>query len=148
REWLQWTVYPTFNTAGKVVEFQAIASNFTERRQVEESLRISHQRISELAYRLIHAQEEERRHIARELHDDFNQRLAAQAIALSNLKEQLAYGDSSLSSKLAKLHDEAVVLSDEIRLISHEIHPPALERNGLAATLRSFCEEFSALTKL
>jgi PAS domain S-box-containing protein len=147
QHWLQWTVYPTFDDLGQVVEFQAIARDVTERREAEESLRTSHQQISDLAIRLVHAQEEERKHIARELHDDFNQRLAAHAIGLSNLKEQLQ-GEGVLQSKLEKLRDEAVGLSDELRLISHEIHPPDLERADLASALRAFCREFGTHSKL
>jgi PAS domain S-box-containing protein len=146
--WHQWIVCPTFDDAGHVVEFQAIARDITERLKAEENLRATHERLNALARQLLHAQEEERRRIARELHDDFNQRLAAHAVALSNFRDALVSGEVSVLEKLAKLQDDAVSLSDEIRLIAHELHPSRIEHAGFESTLRSFCSEFSALTRL
>jgi PAS domain S-box-containing protein len=148
KHWIQWKVSPRLDASGGLIEVQAIGRDVTERRHVEELLRISHQCISALAVRLINAHEEERKHIARELHDDFNQRLAAHAIAIDNLMHQHPNPDTRVSEKLRKLRDEAVVLGDEIRMISHEIRPPALEESGLADALRSLCEKFSELTRL
>jgi signal transduction histidine kinase len=94
------------------------------------------------------AAEQERRRIARELHDDFSQKLAAHAIALSNFRQIVVAGDSSVLERLEMLQDEAVSLSDDLRVVAHELHPPRLERAGLESALRSFCDEFSALTHL
>jgi PAS domain S-box-containing protein len=146
--WHQWVIYPAVDEAGKVVEFQAIGHDITERKKAEESLHATHQQVNSLARQLIHAQEEERRRIARELHDDFNQRLAAHAIALSNFRHTVLAGGNANPEKLGKLEDEAVSLSDDIRLIAHELHPAPMEQGGFENTLRSFCGEFGARTKL
>ena len=147
-KWHQWVIYPVFDEGGTVVEFQAIGHDITERKKAEETLRATHQQVNTLARQLIHAQEEERRRIARELHDDFNQRLAAHAIALSNFEHSVVSGDVSILKKLGKLQEEAVSLSDDIRLIAHELHPSPMEHGGFEHTLRAFCQEFSALTRL
>jgi PAS domain S-box-containing protein len=147
-KWHQWVLYPVLDEAGTLVQIQAIGSDITERRKAEESLRATHQQVNSLARQLIHAQEEERRRIARELHDDFNQRLAAHAIGLSNFRQTILSGGGSLLEKVGKLEDEAVSLSDDIRLIAHELHPAPMEQGGFESTLRAFCGEFSTRTRL
>lgn len=147
-KWHQWIMYPIFDGNGKVAEFQANGRDVTEWRKTEDSLRATHQQINALAYRLIHAEEEERRRIARELHDDFNQKLAAHAIGISNLMEEAGSDGVSVHEKLEKLQNEAISLSDNIRLIAHELHPARIELAGLENTLRSFCTEFSGLSRL
>jgi PAS domain S-box-containing protein len=147
-KWHQWAIYPVLDEMGQVVEFQAIGHDITERRKAEETVRATHQQVNSLARQLIHAQEEERRRIARELHDDFNQRLAAHAIGLSNCRQTILSGGGSIAEMIGKLEDEAVALSDDIRLIAHELHPSPMGQGGFENTLRVFCDEFSARTRL
>jgi PAS domain S-box-containing protein len=146
--WHQWIVYPAFDEAGHLVEFQATGRDITEQRKAAESLRVTNDQINKLARQLVHAGEEERRRIARELHDDFSQKLAAHAIALSNFGQSVVAGDSSVLERLEKLQDQAVSLSEDLRLVAHELHPHRLEQVGFESALRSFCGEFSALTQL
>src|SRR5207344_879580 len=110
--------------SGDVVEIQAIARDVTERHEAEDSLRETHKQLNELTSRLIHAQEEERKRIARELHDDFNQQLAAHAIGLANLQRHVPPDDEFIWKKIERLHDQAVHLGDQIRLIAHQLHSP------------------------
>jgi len=138
--WHHWVNHPILAANGEVEEFQAIGHDITDRKRAEA-----------LALLLTQAQEEERKRIARDLHDDFNQRLAAHAIALSNLRRNVGEGkndDLQLVHQIGKLQEEAMVLGEEIRLIAHELHPPSIEHEGLEAAMRSFCREFSALTNL
>ncbi len=111
-------------------------------RQNETVLRASHARIQDLAGRLIAAQEAERTRIARELHDDINQQLAALAIALGGLRHRLPAGAADLSEELARLQQHTVELSGDVRNLSHELHPGMLRHAGLAAALRAHCAEF------
>jgi PAS domain S-box-containing protein len=128
---------PRFTVNGAFAGYIGSAIDITERRKQETTLK--------------HAQEEERKRIARELHDDFNQRLAAHTIALSNLRERIRQGGRvgfSLDERLEKLQSQAAVLGEEIRLIAHELHPPTVEHEGLEVSLRALCREFSALAEL
>jgi two-component system sensor histidine kinase UhpB len=95
------------------------------------------------AGRLITAQETERSRIARELHDDINQQLAALAIAHSSLKRRLPAGDRDLHDELAQLQQQAVSLTEAVRRLSHELHPGVLQHAGLVAALRAHCAEFA-----
>jgi two-component sensor histidine kinase len=98
--------------------------------------------IQTLAGRLITAQEEERRRIARELHDGVNQKLTALSIALTTLGRRAPSGPVDLVGELARLQERAAGVVQEIRHLSHELHPGVLEHIGLVAALDGYCEEF------
>jgi signal transduction histidine kinase/ABC-type uncharacterized transport system substrate-binding protein len=115
-------------------------------REREDALRRSHGRVRDLARRLISAQEEERRRISRELHDDLNQEIAAVAIALSALRRSLAPGEARLAERMAAIHQRTAGLADRVRRLSHELHPAVLEHAGLAVALRAYCAAFHADT--
>jgi PAS domain S-box-containing protein len=112
-------------------------------RRNEEALRRSHARIEDLAGRLIAAQEDERRHIARELHDDLNQQVAALAIGISRLKRQFPDAGAALQEQIARLREKTDWLSERIRQLSHDLHSSILQHVGLPAALNSYCAEFS-----
>lgn len=111
------------------------------RKKSEESAR-------ELASRLINAQEEERRRLAAELHDDISQRLALVAIHLDMIRGTPPGSREDLVRELSGLYDEADQLSSDIHQFSHELRPVILERLGLGAALRRYCSEFSAYRKI
>jgi signal transduction histidine kinase len=106
-------------------------------------LRASYERIRNLAGRLITAQEAERARIGRELHDGVSQEVTALAIGLSSLKRCLREGDSvDVHEALSDLQRRTTALGDEIRHISHDLHPGVLHHVGLVAALREHCREF------
>jgi two-component system sensor histidine kinase UhpB len=107
----------------------------------ESALRKSHSEVRELAGRLLSAQEDERMRLARELHDDLGQRLAALSIALSSLKHGLPSGSQELAGKLAELQQRTAGLADDVQHLSHDLHPGILRHGGLAAALRATCAE-------
>jgi signal transduction histidine kinase len=115
-----------------------------ERKQVETKLRASHQQIEDLAGRLITAQEAERTRIARELHDDVGQRVASLLIALSTLKRKAGHrGLEGMDEQFSTLQRDTMALSKDLRDLSHELHPGALEHVGLVEALRTRCEELN-----
>ncbi|MBO0723203.1 MAG: PAS domain S-box protein, partial [Blastocatellia bacterium] len=109
----------------------------------EESLRRSHARVQDLAGKLITAQEEERKHLSRELHDDFNQKLASLAITIGYLKRHLPEPADFINRQLTDLEERIFALSNDIRQLSHDLHPAVLEHIGLQMALESYCAEFS-----
>ena len=116
-----------------------------ERQRAEQALRASNEHIRKLAGRLITAQEEERRRIARDLHDDLNQKVAALSIEISNMKQRLPGADSSLINELNHLQTRTVELVTDIRDLSHEIHPAILEHAGLLPALTSYAAELNRM---
>ncbi|MCV3244086.1 histidine kinase [Mesorhizobium sp. ZC-5] len=112
-------------------------------RAKEGELRVSYDQVRQLAGRLIYAQEEERTRIARELHDDVGQRVASLSIGLSSLKRRVPNPDEIARSELSGLQQQVVGLAKDLRDLSHELHPGALEHVGLLEALRGRCEEIN-----
>jgi PAS domain S-box-containing protein len=113
-------------------------------REQESVLRLSYERIQELAGRLIVAEEAERTRIARDLHDDINQQLAGLSIALGGLKRRIGEQDrATLEASLTALQHRTIALADSVRRISHELHPGVLRHVGLTAALEAHCAEFA-----
>jgi PAS domain S-box-containing protein len=135
---------PEDETLVKVIAAVTVQLNLViERKQAEENLLESHARIKDLAGRLIVAQEEERKHIARELHDDLNQQVAALAIGLGQIERYLPDPDSPIHHQISKLQERTAQLTARIRRISHQLHSSTLEHVGLAEALRSYCAEIA-----
>jgi signal transduction histidine kinase len=113
--------------------------------QEQAALRASYSRIEDLAGRLITAQEAERSRIARELHDDTSQQLAALSMGLSSLRSKLPEGAPDIRDELTRLQHRATALAESLRQLSHRLHPSLLQHCGLAEALKSECAEFSRL---
>lgn len=113
----------------------------TARRQAEESLR-------NLSARLLQLQDEERRRIARELHDTTGQSLAALAIHLSALSERIADRDSVAADILREAVAMSREASDQTRTLSYLLYPPTLEFSGLGSALEWFADGFSQRSKI
>jgi signal transduction histidine kinase len=94
-----------------------------------------------LAGRLLTAQEDESKRLARELHDDLSQRLAATAIEAGKLEQQSAESSES-RSRLCELKNSLVTIADDVHQISRQIHPAILDDLGLEDALRSECNGF------
>jgi signal transduction histidine kinase len=97
----------------------------------------------ELSGRLIHAQEEERSRLARELHDDVTQRLASLAIDAG--REERNLSNPAIGNTMRTMREGLVRLSEDVHALSYRLHPSILEDLGLAEALKSECERFSRL---
>ncbi|MBV8897179.1 MAG: PAS domain-containing protein [Acidobacteriaceae bacterium] len=102
-----------------------------------------------LASNLMDAREQENRRMARELHDDFGQRLAVLAITLDQLRLSGAaeHYPPQVRDTLATVHQRISELTADIRDLSHRMHPAILEDLGLTAALKSLAEEFGAVRR-
>jgi signal transduction histidine kinase len=98
-----------------------------------------------LSGRLLNAQEDERSRLARELHDDLSQQIAAISLVTGNLKRLIRRDPDDAAAECDRIHQKLVGLSECIRRMSHQLHPAVLELSGLPSALRVYCKEFEAL---
>ena len=105
----------------------------------ERLLKLSREEARDLAGRLLDAQEQERRAIARELHDDYTQRLAGLAMMAWSTQRQIGPEGKGAIGELAI---ELECIAKQMQQASRELHPPELEGIGLVEALRLACRMF------
>lgn len=133
----------TFDKNGKAVRMVGIVHDITERKRAEAELMKSREGLRILAGRLLSVQEEERRRLARELHDDLTQRLAVLAIDIGKLERQLDSSPELLASKIKEIRERTIELSTDIHDISRQLHPAILDDLGLRQAIQSECVNFT-----
>jgi PAS domain S-box-containing protein len=150
---------PRFSPSGEFLGYAGSLIDITARKRAEEGLRLANvslareleertqkeQEILTLSTRLIGVQEEERKRLARELHDDLNQRIAALSIATGNLKRHIPEQYEEARAQSDRIQRNLVLLAELVRRISHELHTAVLQYSGLGEALRGYCEEMTNL---
>jgi PAS domain S-box-containing protein len=167
------TISPVRDATGKVFGASKIARDITARKKVEAELKAAYEHleerveqrttelwvrnselmkqseiIRELSGRLLQTQDEERRRIARELHDSVGQLLAAVSMTASKIsrkKQELSSEVNGCVEEILCLVEQALT---EIRTLSHLLHPPLLDEVGLESALRYFIEGFAHRSKI
>ncbi|AYH45608.1 PAS domain S-box protein [Azoarcus sp. DN11] len=139
------------------VEYRAVANfmpdlhlcsvrEITARRQTEEKLTRYTEHLKLLSRRLVEVQEDERRHLAAELHDRTGQNLTAINLHLSMIREKVPPGDTAVRARV----DDAMALVgatvEAVRDVMADLRPPVLEDYGLSAALRWYADVFSRRT--
>jgi len=121
----------------------AEAAMQSQRTKLEENLLQSRTDVERLAARLITLQEEERRRVSRELHDDLNQKVAMLQVDAEQISQEME-DKPEVHQKLRSLGRQAADLSNDIRRVAYQLHPSILEHLGLGVALRSYCSEFAS----
>lgn len=101
------------------------------------ALQVANVEVRSMAARLIATMEQERARLARDLHDDINQRLAVSSIGLSSLRRRLA---PEFRGEVARIQEQVVGLSDDVRHLSHDLHPSCVSHAGLYDALERLCD--------
>jgi PAS domain S-box-containing protein len=100
--------------------------------------------VAGMSRKLLEAQEQERRRIGRELHDDINQRLALLSVEIDLMKEVSPGMYGELRSRMDEIGKRTSEISAVVQSLSHELHSSKLEYLGLVSAMKSFCKEFGA----
>jgi signal transduction histidine kinase len=129
------------DNSGHIVLLRGTAQDITDRKETEKEL-------SGVSGRLLEAQEQERRRIARDLHDDISQRLALLVIDMGGLENDLPASDDEARGRAHEIAKRASEICEDIQAISHQLHSSKLQYLGIAAAAKIFCEEFSQHEKL
>jgi signal transduction histidine kinase len=131
-------IAPLRNGDGELIGALNCFQDITERNQAAKELEDANHQLRFLSRRLFHLQEEERRHLARELHDEIGQALTAAKI---NLQSVTANGDDATSARLQETSGILDRLLGQVREISIDLRPSMLDDLGLVPTLRSLLDQ-------
>ena len=134
--WVVSSGVPRYNDDRVFLGYIGTAIDVTERKLAEVAL-------STVSQKLIEAHEEERTRIARELHDDINQRLALMSVRLGYVKQGLPASAADVSKELETVSRQITSLASDIQALSHDLHPSRLELMGLKAAAVVLCDEWS-----
>jgi PAS domain S-box-containing protein len=128
----------TCDEAGKPVRMIGMAQDITERKRAAKELEEANHQLRFLSHRLFHLQEEERRHLARELHDEVGQALTAAKI---NLQAAMKESDGAKSKRIDETAAILEKLLIQVRQISIDLRPSTLDDLGLVPALRSLLDQ-------
>jgi PAS domain S-box-containing protein len=158
---LGWTysrAVPLLDVNGEIVEWFGAAADVTARKEAEERYRKLAQtldaevrartraleeqsnQVRELSWRLLRTQDEERRHIARELHDSAGQTLTVLGMSLAQLVQKTRRSSPELAGEAEQIQETVQQLHREIRTTSYLLHPPLLDESGLYSAITWYVE--------
>lgn len=148
------TISPIIDANGRIVGASKIARDITEAIRGERELKDDQERLRKLSEglehvvrartrelqlissRLLKAEDDERRRLARELHDNAGQTLAVLALKISQLTESVREKSPQVAAGLQEIHETVQHLDQQIRTTSYLLHPPLLDESGLYSALK------------
>lgn len=134
---------PVNDGQGRRILLRGVSQDITESTEAAERVRESEARLQRLSRQLLHLADEERRRIARNLHETVAQSLAAVKMILGKLNSTVPAEEGEASELILSAKELTAQGLEELRTISHLMHPPLLDLAGLAPVLRSYAEGFS-----
>lgn len=165
--WLSTRLVPLKDAQGNNYAVLGVARDISDRKRNEKALvrardtlerrvarrtyelEAAHEQLRKLADKVITAQEEERRRVSRELHDDASQMLVSLRYHLAALQEMKSISeDPSASERLSSTLGSVDLIIEHIRNLAHSLRPPTLDVGGLHLSLKDFCQEFSENTRI
>src|ERR1700682_6409918 len=119
-----------------------VATELTQLIETNEALRVSELSLRQLSARLLKLQDEERRRIARDLHDITGQKIAVLSMSLDRLAKLIDSKKESVKEALVESREVVSKIGEEIRTLSYLLHPPLLDECGLASAVLWYAEGF------
>ncbi|HEX4629373.1 MAG TPA: PAS domain S-box protein [Chthoniobacterales bacterium] len=137
--WFLIRTAPLYDASGKLIKWYGVSTDIEDRKRAEESLQKANQKLRGLSRRFFKVQEDEKRHLARELHDEMAQSLAAAKINLQSASRTEGHG------AIAKNIQDSITIIDglfqQVRLLSINLRSSLLDDLGLVPALRSHLDE-------
>ena len=134
---------PEFAADGIVRSVLIIGREITERKRLERATETHIAEFRALAARLLTVQEEERRRVSREVHDNLVQQLASLAFDVGGLVAEIPSRNRA-RIRLQALQARVIKVSEEARHLAYELHPSVVDDLGLAISLKALCDEFAS----
>jgi signal transduction histidine kinase len=144
--WMHWSARGVFDGRGALAEIQAVGRDVTELRRAMDQLATARERLQRLSRRLLEVQEAERKHLARELHDELGQGLTALKLNLEAL--QRGRDGAALAARVQEALETTRHTIERVRQLSLNLRPLQLDDLGLVAALRSHLDRQAALGHL
>ncbi len=138
RRYISLSISPIRDPRGRVIGASKIARDVTDHKRIEQALKEA-----ELSWRLLQLQDEEKRRIARELHDSAGQLLAALSMNIDAILREEAKVSAAAHKSLEDSRSLVEQIIAEIRTVSYLLHPPLLDELGLPAALSEYVEGFN-----
>ena len=132
---------PLLKADGTLRGYRGSCTDVTERKLAEEAL-------SGMSRSLIDAHEQERTRIGRELHDDVVQRLALLAVQFDGIQQDIPASIPELRRRIDDLQNQTTQITNDVQLLSRELHSNKLEYLGIVAATKNFCREFGERQKV
>src|SRR5258705_1666550 len=139
--WLRWEIRPWQNLAGLPGGILVFSEDITHRKHAEEGF-------LGMGRKLIEAHEQEPTRIGRDLHDDFVQRLALLEIELDGVQKDVPDSAVELGRRIGDLRNQTTEITNDVQLLSHELHSSKLEYLGIVGAMKIFCREFGERQRL
>ena len=147
--------FPMRDKSGNVYAIGGIVTDINERKRVEQTLQNNQLELQQhraelqsLASKLIKAQENERQRIARELHDDVSQRLAALVLDVVSLEQQPPLLPELIGKALEPVRAQLEQLSDDLHNLAYKLHPSLLQHAGIQPAVEDHIREVTKRTGL
>jgi signal transduction histidine kinase len=149
RSWIgSFTFAPIRSPQGEIIGAVFTVRDVTEQKRMEEELRASHQDLERLVVAQQSIEEEERKRIARELHDELQQVLAAIKMDVGSIQSELAADPARLPALITRMDDLATAAITSSRRIVNDLRPLLLEELGLVPALEVLARQFAERTGL
>jgi PAS domain S-box-containing protein len=136
--WFHTVKFPLCDAAGRIDAVGGISIDITDRQLAEEAMRDYAERLQSLSRRLVNVQEEERHHLARELHDEIGQILTAVFYNLQAIKGSCGAAVLHRLEETVGIVDRAI---QQVRSLTFDLRPPMLDDLGLAAAVKWYVDE-------
>jgi PAS domain S-box-containing protein len=139
--WRRWEIRPWQNLDAVPGGILIFTEDITRRKNAEQAL-------LGMSRKLIEAHEQERTRIGRGLHDDVVQRLALLSIELEGVEQDVPDAASELRTRIGALRNQATKITNDVQLLSHELHSAKLDYLGIVGAAKNFCKEFGERQKV
>lgn len=141
--WARITVTSLEQPTGKRTQSLVMVEDISEQKTSEMELNRSRSEVETLASQLIALQENERKRLSRELHDDIGQRLSLAASEVALLERQHSNDSADLARRLGALREDLDSLCTDLHCLSHSLHSYKLQHLGLKSALKELCQRMS-----
>ena len=143
-----WTLFDRVGSESRPTRTLGVMIDITKRKHAEEALHRQQAQLEELTSKLLAAQEHERQRIARDLHDDVSQRLAALVLEVASFENHPSVISAELAPALTTFRQGLEEVSDDVHSLAYRLHPSLLEHAGLRPAVEDHVQQVSRRTGL